>query len=240
MAFYGRCKQLANGIYGLSVDVIFLLKLLQDQTDVFQGWQESNTTELGKQVYEEMEGVLGLYMCAFCLWDVQMSNSAQALPGFTVTAAFQVTPDCQLEMIHDKVRATILRDQLEMTLNGQTVAMSVDLDTTRLSDLIYEELKQIFHIEFDRICPSPFPITALCPEFELAYSEVAPQIKGKAQVYFLKLFNDFENVDNGTSLHVCVNDYFMIMSLTSTASKQMRLKVLYVLGIVGLKTLCYL
>ena len=236
IAFYGRCKQLANSIYGLSVDVVFLLKLLRDQTDVFHGWQESNTTELGKQVYEEMKDVLGLHMCAFCSWDVLMSNRAQVLPGFTVHARFRATPRCQLEMIHDKLRATILRKELEMTLIGQKVVMSVKLDTSS-ADLMYKESKQIFNIFFVAVCPSTFTITTLCPEFELAYSEVASQIKGKAQMYFLKLFEDFETVDNGASLYVCAKDYFMIMSQASSAYKHLTLIVLYGLGFVAFKVL---
>lgn len=114
MAFYGQCKQLTNGINGLSVKVALLLKILRDQTNVFHGWERIDTTELGKQIYEEMETALGL-MCAICSWEVLMGNNSQALPEFTVHASVRVTPDCQLETIQDKVRATIMREQLEMT-----------------------------------------------------------------------------------------------------------------------------
>ena len=199
-AFYGQCKQLTNGIDGLGVDVQLLLKTLRDQTNVFHGWHRINTTELGKQVYEEIKTVLGLHMCTFCSWGVLMGNNTKALPDFTVVASVRVTPGCQLEMIHDKLRATILRQQLEIALNGQTVVMSVGLDTMSF-DLRFEESKALFNIYFDVMCKS-IPITTLCPDFKLAYSEVASHMKGKAQVYYLKLFNDFENVDKGTSLDV--------------------------------------
>ena len=240
MAFYGQCKQLTNGIDGLSVRVVLLLKTRRVQTNISDVWQRINTTELRKQVYEEMEDVLGLHMCTFCFWSVQMSNSAQALPWFTVTAAFRVTPGCQLEMIHDKVRATVFREQLELMLNGHRAVMSVTLDTSSVVDTISEESEEPFINYFGAVCVSSFPIITLCPEFELAYSEVASQIYGKAQEYFLKLFEDFETVDNGASLYVCAKDYFMIMSQASTAGKYKSLKSLYVLGFITIEVLCHL
>lgn len=116
---------------------------------------------------------------------------------------------------------------------------SIDLYTSSF-DIIYEESKQTFSIFFDSACPLPLTITTFCPDFELFYSEVASQINGKAQEYFLKLFEDFETVDNDTSLYVCAKDYFMIMSQASTAGKYLSSKSLYVLGLAGFKVLCYL
>ena len=216
--FYGTCIQLVRNISGLTVDINFKIRFLED-------WEMSDLnaseSQIGQAIYNAFSKSIGLKRtkCIMCyLYVKRQSGSEATSPQLYLTAEIYTTSHCQFDRFIELVSA-VLAKEIKIIWPGKSILpfrVSIDRITDKSTAKIMYGQNLIF-------CPRGYAYMMqnemFCPQIEIERSEMASftERAGKTQRW---LFEDEEgkmnNSSNG-SIRICLDEYFATFGQTNDA-----------------------
>ena len=196
-----------------------------------------NTSQLGQQIAEDIENRLGLYSCGNCSLTVRKSSIDREAIDVLVLLKKQLTPSCQLDLIHKGVRAVSGKKMSIRLTPGILLMVYAKIATKRDYDDILIGSEVIYYRQ-EEFChgKTPFHITEpVCPLITLTYLESIKLEHENKKNAFLTFFEDVEHRNESTTVHVCTEDYIAAMRQSSGTSSSTQLQ--FVARLVNLTTL---
>lgn len=212
---------------GLSINIVLSLNSIRTNPNSVQEETKTNTltnannvTHIGLLIHREIKDSVGLKKCPYCSSAVRMASDNQAAVDIIIHLVLTSTPECQLEYIYERL-TPVLRRNVKLKLNDSYVLMSLALETRPFVDFINETIYS-YSTRSNQDClmvGKSVLVTATCPTIRLDYSEVLSQEKGEIKDYHLSFFENTRHLNNGSSIYLCVHNYFRKVAQLNKASR---------------------
>ena len=218
------CQQIVTHIVqGGRLDIMLKVNIHSNWTDINDTNAEA---QLGQKVAEVLEDSIGLHLCGSCSVSVYTDRSSYSGRSSEVNVYFEkrFTPSCQLEFIYETIlkvsgkQLEILRTTFVHITAIATIAEKADYERYN-----YYRPEQLFSRN-DNYCSSKLKVVIritepLCPRIQIAFSESGKLKQKNRKQSFHAFFENLDQINDNTTVHVCVADYVKVMRIASRSAK---------------------
>ena len=211
----GVCKQVVTDIVHLGgLEIMYIVNIKYNWSEIADN---QVAAQLGETIADEIESHAGLHTCGNC--SVEVKNYPNDMEDVEIRVWYNKMPttSCQLDHIHQGALA-VSGKNLDIQLTSRirltavaTIAEKSDYDI-RGGQLIFLRDNEFTYCDYKNRLHITEP---LCPRIEIAFSEALKLKHGKRKKAFLTFFENFEDLNETTTVGVCIEDYNTIMRQTS-------------------------
>ena len=227
MAVDGVCEEVifSIGNHG-GLKILFKVVIYSNWTVIAA---TNDNSQFGQIVAEELEDLIGLHKCGNCSASAYTDLSSYSGQTIKVDVYFEksFTPSCQLDLIHRNILASSGKQiEIQLTSLIRLAATATIAEKADYERFMYYRFDRLFS-RSDNFCSfgtSHLQVTEpLCPRIQIAFSESKKLRHGTKKQNLLTFFENLNQKNDTTIVHVCTTDYFNVMRQTNGSSSRHQL-----------------